>query len=66
MNTDKKDSKTSNDVDDGEVKEFANQINAISTNTSAIEGFGIEELFTMIKYQLFVEFIEDEKKKNKK
>ena len=52
-------------VDDGEVRDFSNQIKAIFTKTSAKTEDGLKELFNLIEKELFGE-IGGDAKNNKK
>ena len=52
-------------VDDGQVRDFSNQIKAIFTKTSAKTEDGLKELFNLIEKELFGE-IEVDAKNNKK
>ena len=52
-------------VDDGQVRDFSNQIKAIFTKTSAKTEDGLKELFNLIAKELFGE-IGGDAKNNKK
>ena len=52
-------------VDDGQVRDFSNQIKAIFTKTSAKTKDGLKELFNLIEKELFGE-IGGDAKNNKK